>query len=63
MTSLPGRVVLGRLHLVRSVTPVEVRFTDPETATPSEELPRQQHTPAEQVEGNLSWLPEVDLSG
>ena len=35
--TLPGRVVLGRLHLVRSMTPVEVRFKDPETATPCEE--------------------------
>ena len=61
--TMPGRVVLGRLHLVRSVTPVEVRFKDPETATPSEEPPCQQHTPAEQVERDLSWLPEVDLSG
>ena len=36
---LPGRVVLGRLHLVRLVTPVEVRFKDPETLTPDKELP------------------------
>ena len=61
--TLPGRVVLGHLHLVRSITPVEVRFKDHETATPCEEPPCKQHTPAEQVEGNLSWLPEVDLSG
>ena len=61
--TLPGRVVLGRLHLVRSVTPVEVRFKDPETQTPCEESPCKQYTPAEQIERNLSWLPEVDLSG
>ena len=61
--TLPGRVVLGCLHLVRSITPVEVRFKDHETATPCEEPPCKQHTPAEQVERNLSWLPEVDLSG
>ena len=61
--TLPGRVVLGRLHLVRSVTPVEVRFKDPETPTPCEESPCKQYTPAEQIERNLSWLPEVDLSG
>ena len=59
---VPGRVVLGRLHLVRSVTPVDVRFKDPETPT-CEEPPCRQQTPAEQIERNLSWLPEVDLSG
>ena len=54
--TLPGRVVLGRLHLVRSVTPVDVRFKDPETPTCGEPPCRQQ-TPAEQIEKNLSWLP------
>ena len=61
--TLPGRVVLWRLHLVRSVTPVEVRFKDPETPTPCEESPCNQYTPAEQIERILSCLPEVDLSG
>ena len=61
--TLPGRVVLGHLQLVRSVTPVEVRFKDPETLTPSEELPSEQYTQTEQSESDLSWLPEVDLSG
>ena len=61
--TLPGRVVLGRLHLVRSVTPVEVRFKDPEAPTPCEEPPWKQQTTAERIERNLSWLPEVDLSG
>ena len=61
--TLPGRVVLGRLQLVRSVTPVEVRFKDPETPTPCERPPCKQDAPAEKIESNLSWLPEVDLSG
>ena len=61
--TLPGRVVLGRLQLVRSVTPVEVRFKDPETLTPEKELPCKEHKLTEQIENNLSWLPEVDLSG
>ena len=61
--TLPGRVVLGRLHFDRSVTPVKVRFKDPETPIPCAESPCKQHTPAEQIETNLSWLPEVDLSG
>ena len=61
--TLPGRVVLGRLQLVRSVTPVEVRFKDPETPTPCERPPCKQDAPAEQIESNVSWLPEVDLSG
>ena len=58
--SLPGRVVLGRLQIVRSVTPVEVRFKDPKTPTPCERPPCKQDAPAEQIESNLSWLPEVD---
>ena len=45
------------------MTPVTVRFKDPETPTPCEESPCKQHTPAEQIETNLIWLPEVDLSG
>ena len=61
--TLPGRVVLGHVQLVRSVTPVEVRFKDPETPSPSERPPCKQDAPAEQIESNLSWLPEVDLSG
>jgi len=61
--TLPGRVVLGRLQLVRSVTPVEVRFEDPETLTPEKEPPCKEHKLSEQIESNLSWLPEVDLSG
>ena len=61
--TLPGRVVLGRLQLVHSVTPVEVRFKDPETLTPSEELPSEQYTQTEESESDLSWLPEVDLGG
>ena len=40
---LPRRVVLGRLHLVRSGTPVEVRFKDPETLTPDKVLPCGEH--------------------
>ena len=60
---LPGRVVLGRLHLVRAVTPVEVRFKDHETPTSCEESPCKQYTLAEKIERNLSWLPEVHLSG
>lgn len=52
--TLPGRVVLGHLQLVRSVTPVEVRFKDPETLTPSEELPSEQYTQTEQSESDLS---------
>ena len=45
------------------MTPVEVRFKDPETPTPCERPPCKQDAPAEQIEGNLSWLPEVNLSG
>lgn len=48
--TLPGRVVLGHLQLVRSVTPVEVGFKDPETLTPSEEPPGEQYTQTEQSE-------------
>ena len=61
--TLPGRVVLGRLQLVRSVTPIEVRFKDPETPTPCEGPPCEKDTPAERIESDLPWLPEVDLSG
>ena len=61
--ALPGRVVLGRLQLVRSVTPVELRFKDPEMLTPDRELPCENHKLTEQIESNLSWLPEADLSG
>ena len=61
--TLPGRVVLGHVQLVRSVTPVEVRFKDPETATPCERPPCKQDAPSEQIQRKLSWLPEVDLSG
>jgi len=60
---LPGRVVLGHLHLVRLVTPVEVRFKDPETLTPDKELPYRERKLTEQRESNLSWLPDVDFSG
>ena len=45
------------------MTPVEVRFKDPETPTPCERPPCKQDAPAEQIESNLSWLPDVDLSG
>ena len=61
--ALPGRVVLGRLQLVRSVAPVEVRFKDPETLTPDKEPPFEEHKLTEESESNLSWLPDVDLSG
>ena len=61
--ALPGRVVLGRLQLVRSVTPAEVRFKDPETPTPDKELPCEENKLTEESESNLSWLPDVDLSG
>lgn len=61
--SLPRRVVLGRLRLVRSVTPVEVRFKNTETQTPDKELPCEEHKLTEKIESNLSQLPEVDLSG
>lgn len=50
---LHERVVLGRLHLVRSVTPVEVRFKDPETLTPDKELPSEEHKLTEQSESNF----------
>ena len=52
-----------RLHVVRSVTHVEVRFKDPETLTPDKELPCREHKLTEQSESNLSWLPDIDLSG
>ena len=61
--ALPGRVVLGRLQFVRSVTPVEVRFKDPETPIPDKELPCEENKLFEESESNLSWLPDVDLSG
>ena len=53
------------LQLVRSViiTPVEVRFKDSETPTPCKGPPCEQDTPAERIESDLPWLPEVDLSG
>ena len=63
--TLPGRVVLGRLQLVWSVTPVDLRFKDPETPTPCEG-PCEQDTAAELIElidSDLPWLPEVDFSG
>lgn len=59
---LPGRVVLGSLHLARSVTSVEVRFKDPETLTPDKELPYREHKLTEQSEINLSWSPDIDFS-
>ena len=40
-----------------------VRFKDPETLTPDKELPCEEHKLTEQSESNLSWLPDVDLSG
>jgi len=61
--ALPGRMVLGRLQLARSVTLVEGRFKDPETLTPDKKLPCEEHKLTEQIESNSSWLPEVDLSG
>ena len=61
--ALPGKVVLGRLQLVRSVTPVEVRFKDPVTPTPNKELPCKENKLTEESESNLSWLPDIDLSG
>ena len=61
--ALPGRVVMGRLQLVRSVTPVEVRFKDPETPTPDKELSCEENKLTGERESNLSWLPDVDLSG
>ena len=45
------------------MTLVKVRFKDPETLTPDKELPYKEHKLTEQSESNLSWLPEVDLSG
>lgn len=60
---LQGRVVLGRFHLVRSVTAVEVRFKDRETLTPDKELPCRERKLTEQSETNLSWLPDVDFQG
>ena len=60
---MPGRVVLGHLQLVRSVSPFEVRFKDPETLTPRKGPSCEQGTPAEGIESDLSWLPEADLSG
>lgn len=61
--SLPGRMILERLQLVRSVTPVEVRFRDSETVTTEKKSPCEQYTPNEQGMSNGSKLPEVDLSG
>ena len=52
--ALPRRVVLGRLRLVRSVTPVEVRFKNTETQTPDKELPCEEHKLTEKIESNLS---------
>ena len=52
---LPGRTVLGRLQLVRSVAPVEVSFKDPET------LPTGETECKHKNSGNR--LPDVDLSG
>ena len=46
--ALPRRVVLGHLELVCSVTPVEVRFNEPETLTPDKELPCKEHKLTEQ---------------
>ena len=45
------------------MTPVEVRFKDPETLTPDKEPPCEEHKLTEESESNLSWLPDVDLSG
>ena len=52
--TLPGRVGLGCLKLV---------FSGLETLIPSEEPPFEQHSWTEQSESDMSWLPEVDLSG
>ena len=55
--TLPGRVVLGRLQLVRSVTPVEVRFKDPETPTPCERPPvNKTHLPSKLRATCLGYL-------
>ena len=45
------------------MTPVEVRFKDPETLTPDKELPCRERKLTEQSETNLSWLPDVDFQG
>ena len=59
---LPGRTVLGRLQLVRSVAPVEVSFKDPETLPTGEtECKHNQRNKQHKNSGNR--LPDVDLSG
>ena len=59
--TLPGRVVLARLKLVQSVTPLELRFKDPET--PSHARDRSVNN-IHLLNGLrvTPWLPEVDLS-
>ena len=43
--NLPGRVVLERLQLVRSVTPVEVKFKEPEMEAKEDESINEQSMP------------------
>ena len=59
---LPNRTVLGRLHLVKSVTPVEVKERCNDKARVSEVLI------TDQLDKNTAktadnWIPEVDLNG
>ena len=66
--TLPGRTVLGRLQLVRSVSPVEVRLTDPDVM--KDESPvapcqtdHRKTAPADHRESCASELPtETDFS-
>ena len=59
---LPNRTVLGRLHLVKSVTPVEVKERCSDKARVSEVLITDQlHKNTPKTADN--WIPEVDLNG
>ena len=60
---LPGRVTLGRLQQVRSVTPVAVKLKDPVGESYEQENPCEENSVPKQSGSISCEIPEVDLSG
>ena len=60
---LPGRVTLGRLQQVRSVTPVAVKLKEPVEESYEQENPCEENSVPKQSGSISCEMPEVDLSG
>ena len=60
---LPGRVTLGRLQQVRSVTPVAVKLKDPVEESYEQENPCEENSVPKQSGSISCEMPEVELSG